>query len=517
VLQATRHSLRLLAIMRTLAVHDALFPLATVASPGTVRILTRCFALGRSDKRPTRRPGERLAAAFHALGPSFIKLGQALSVRADLVGAEIADDLGKLRDRLPPFASAAARATIEAELGQPIERLFRHFENQPAAAASIAQVHFAETPDGTEVAVKVLRPGIEVAFRHDLALMAWLAQAAERFQPALRRLRPVKVVETLAAAVEIEIDLRLEAAAAGELADCMAGEAGFRVPKVDWQRTARRVLTVGRVRGVPVDDRETLIAAGHDTKRLAEKVIQVFLRQVLHHGFFHADMHQGNLFVEADGALAAVDFGIMGRVDRPTRLFMAEMLHAFLTGDWRRAAEVHFAAGYVPASQSVEGFAQACRAIGEPILGRPVNEISIGRLLAQLFQVTETFAMQTQPQLLLLQKTMVTVEGVARAIDPTVNFWDAARPSIAEWVTENLGPEARLRDAALEAGRILRQLPTLAHSLERAADVLGDDGLRLAPDSVRQLATEHRRQRRFLALGVWLAAGLLLLLLLRGS
>ncbi|HUN53442.1 MAG TPA: 2-polyprenylphenol 6-hydroxylase [Candidatus Sulfotelmatobacter sp.] len=515
MLASARQSLRLLTILRTLARYDALQPLEGMLPPRLVRLLTQAFGTGRAPYAPGARLGERLAAALHALGPSFIKLGQALSVRPDLVGDALAGDLGRLRDRLPPFSAAEARAAITAELGKPVAELFEHFEDRPVAAASIAQVHFARLPDGSEVAVKVLRPGIEAAFRRDIAQLRWLARLAERLRPALRRLRPVRVVDTIAASVELEMDLRLEAAAASELAENMAAVAGFRVPKVEWSRTARRVLTSARVHGVAIDDRAGLLDAGHDLKRLAEQVIRVFLIQALQHGFFHADMHHGNLFVAADGTLAAVDFGIMGRIDRPTRLFMAEMLHAFLVGDWRRAAEVHFAAGYVPATQSVDAFAQACRAIGEPILGRPVTEISVGRLLAQLFQVTETFAMQTQPQLLLLQKTMVTVEGVARTLDPEINFWDAARPLIVEWMRDNMGPEARMRDAAVDAGRILRRLPTLADSLERAADLLAADGLRFDPASARLLAAEQARRRRGLTAAVWFAAGLLLLLLLR--
>ncbi len=510
-----RQPLRVFTILRILARYDALFPLEAAIPPRALRLAVWIFGRGKAAYPAGARPGERLAEALHTLGPSFIKLGQALSVRPDLVGEAIALDLGRLRDRLPPFTATEARATIATELGKPVDQLFERFDDLPVAAASIAQVHPAVLADGTEVAVKVLRPGIEAAFRRDVTHLHWLAHLAERLRPSLQRLRPVAVVDTIAASVELEMDLRMEAAAASELAENMAGVHGFRVPKVQWSHTARRVLTIARVRGLPIDDRAGLQAAGHDMKRLAEQVIRVFLRQALHDGFFHADMHHGNLFVEADGTLAAVDFGIMGRIDRPTRLFMAEMLLAFLTGDWRRAAEVHFEAGYVPATQSVEAFAQACRSIGEPILDRPMTEISIGRLLAQLFQITETFAMRTQPQLLLLQKTMVTVEGVARTIDPEVNFWDAARSPITEWTRDNMGPEARVRDAAVDASRILRRLPRLAASIERAADMLTQGGLRLDPATVRMLASEQARRRRPLAIAVWFAAGLLLLLLLR--
>jgi ubiquinone biosynthesis protein len=330
-------------------------------------------------------------------------------------------------------------------------------------------VHLAETADGRPVAVKILRPGVAEAFARDLALFAWLADMAERQVAGLNRLKPREAVASLRGWVAIELDLRLEAAAASELRDNFRADADVIVPAIDWQRTARQVMTVERIAGLPIEDRAAIVAAGIDPAAVAERVIRVFLKQALRDGYFHADMHHGNLFVAADGKLELVDFGIMGRLDMKTRRFMAEMLGAFLTGNWRRAAEVHFEAGYVPANHDVDAFAQACRSIGEPILDRPVDEISIGRLLAQLFQITETFGMQTQTHLLLLQKTMVTVEGVARSLDPAINFWEAARPEIEAWARDNLGPEAMLRDAADGLLRILRRLPDLARRLEEPA------------------------------------------------
>ncbi len=505
---ALRHLARLLGIARTLGRHDALFPLEQLAAPWPATALAR---LVRRPSAGELRPGQRLAAALQSLGPSFIKLGQALSVRADLVGAEIAADLGELRDRLPPFPAAEARATVAAELGRPVEELFASFDDEPVAAASIAQVHFAVTSEGAEVAVKVLRPGIEAAFRRDLELFYWLARLAERTRPALRRLRPVAVVETVDEWVGVETDLRLEAAAASELAENFAGDEGFKVPAVDWQRTSRRVLTLERVHGIPIDDRAALEAAGHDLPDIAARVIRVFLEQALRDGFFHADLHQGNLFVDDSGALVAVDFGIMGRLDPFTRRIMAEMLLAFLTGDYRRAAEVHFEAGYVPESKSVEMFTQACRSIGEPILGRPVDEISIGKLLAQLFQVTESFAMRTQPHLLLLQKTMVVAEGVARSLDSGTNFWEAARPTIEEWVRDNLSPEARLRDAASGAAEVAQRLPRLIDRVERATRAILEGGGRADADGARPPPAEEARRRTQTVL-LWAIAGLLALL-----
>lgn len=465
---------RLVFIARTLQKHDALFPLERLDAPPFVLRLARLFA-GRSRRNRDRRPGERLAAALEDLGPSFIKLGQALSVRSDLLGEGIADDLGRLRDRLPAFGYEAARQTIEKELEQPLEQIFLEFQREPVAAASIAQVHFATvaTPDGpAEVAVKVLRPGIEDELQRDMDLFFWLARIAERADPKLKRLRPVDIVRTLQQSVALELDLRLEAAAADEMGEVFSQDPDFRTPLIDWERTAGRVMTMERIVAVPIGDNAALDAAGIDRPALAERVIRIFLRQSLAHGFFHADMHQGNLFVDPDGTVVAVDYGIMGRLDHRTRLFMAEMLGAFIAGDYRRAAEVHIAAGYVPPETSVDLFAQACRSIGAPIRGKPVSEISIGRLMAQLFRVTETFAMETRTELLLLQKTMVTVEGVSRGIDPDINFWSASQPVIEGWARDNLGPEARIAGFITDTLDIVETVPRLLARAEQAFDRL---------------------------------------------
>jgi ubiquinone biosynthesis protein len=504
VLRAARNLVRLVEIAFILARYDALFPLDAVVGARWLYRATRPFR--RRDTALLRmRPGERLAAALQAMGPSFIKLGQALSIRADLIGEAMAADLATLQDRLPPFPGAEARRMVAAELGQDIARLFRRFDDQAVAAASIAQVHFAVTADGEDVAVKVLRPGIHIAFARDLDLFFWLARIAERTQPALRRLKPVAVVETLAETVRQEMDLRLEAAAASELRENFAEDPTFRVPKVDWRRTARQVLTLERVGGIRVDDRAGLLAADHDIHALMANAAGAFFNQVFRDGFFHADLHPGNLFIDAAGAIVVVDFGIMGRLDRKTRYYLADMLLAFLTGDYRRVAEVHFDAGYVPPRQSLEAFAQACRSIGEPILGRPTAEISIGRLLAQLFQVTEQFQMETQPQLLLLQKTMVLAEGVGRILDPSVNMWTLARPLIEAWMRENRGPEARLRDAVADTAAVLERLPSLLRDFEKlGAAVTEGGGLPLHPESLAELA--RRDALELLGLPLWIIA-----------
>ena len=483
VLRSLRNIGRLFSIARTLARHDALFGLETLRVASFVVVAARLA----SRRRAPGRPGERLARALEEAGPSFIKLGQALSTRSDLLGEEIAADLSALQDRLEPFSGEAARAAIEAEFGASVSELFRSFDDDAIAAASIAQVHLAVSADGDEVAVKVLRPGIEAAFERDLDLFFWVAELIEAARPQWRRLRPVDSVRMLADTVALEMDLRYEAAAAAELAENFAGDDTFRVPAVDWARTGRRVLTTERVAGVPLDDRAAVLAAGHDAEAVLEKAAAALFKQVFRDGFFHADLHAGNLFVDASGAVAVVDFGIMGRLDRRTRRHLGEMLLAFLERDYRRAAEVHFAAGWVPADRSVDAFTQACRSIAEPILDKPQNEISIARLLAQLFEVTETFQMEAQPQLLLLQKTMLVAEGTARSLAPEANMWILARPLIESWTAESLTPEAILREGAAEVTATLQRLPHLLDGVERSAAALGEGRLRLHPETIRAL------------------------------
>jgi len=484
MLRTARHLWRLVGIGRCLARHNALFPLELLPVPeGVLRLARR---LSRQDA--PGRPGQRLARALQELGPSFIKLGQSLATRADLLGQELAADLSQLHDDLPPFESALARRMIERELGRPLGELFASFEDRPVAAASIAQVHFGTTPAGEEVAIKVLRPDIERQMARDLDFFVWIATWVERLQPAYRRLKPVKVVETMAHWTRLEMDLRLEAAAASELAENFGDDPGFRVPRVDWQRTARRVLTLERVSGIASDERDALIAAGFDPDRILARAAESFFKQVFRDGFFHGDMHPGNIFIDQDGVLVPVDFGIMGRLDRPTRRYLAEMLLGFLSADYQRVADVHFTAGYVPANQDRAAFMQACRAIGEPIRGRPMAEISVGRLLGQLFEVSETFAMETQPQLLLLQKTMVVAEGVGRALNPDLNMWQLAQPLIESWIADNLGPQAQLRSAVEDGLEAARRLPNLVERGERLLEAVAGDGIRLDSRSLEALA-----------------------------
>ena len=472
-----RHLWRLLTVARTLARHDALFPLDSLKRPPPSIRLIRAAARWLSRRRAqNERPGIRLARALQALGPAFVKLGQALATRPDLIGREVAGDLTSLQDRLPPFSAADARRTIEEELGQPINSLLPVFENGPVAAASIAQVHYAETADGRGVAVKVLRPEIEQRFAREFESFLWVARMMERTRPETRRLRPVEVVRTLERSTQMEMDLRLEAAAASELGDNVGGQPGYRVPQVHWPLTSRRVLTMERVGGINIADADALEAEGHDRTLLARTVIQAFLSQAMRDGFFHADLHQGNLFVEPDGTVVAVDFGIMGRLDREQRRFLAEILWGFINQDYDRVAAIHFEAGYVPSGQSRGAFAQAMRAIGEPIHGLPVSRVSFGRLLAQLFTTTERFEMSTRPELLLLQKTMVMAEGLARQLDPEINMWDASRPVIEDWMRDNLGPEARIADAIDGAISLARAAPRAFAALESLTVSGGSEG-----------------------------------------
>jgi len=534
VLKTINNLIRLLSVTRTLARYDALFLLDGFERPPVyvklVRVVLPVFAVGAASSKHLRK-GQRLARALQELGPSFIKLGQALSVRSDLLGEEIAQDLGNLRDRLPPFSFEEAKASIEAELEHSIDELYVHFDPEPVAAASIAQVHYAEVEESIpaptaenpaaveiirrKVAVKVLRPGIEKAFERDLDLFKWGADLIERFQPKLRRLRFGKVVEILEESVSLEMDLRLEAAAAAEIGENFADDPEFSVPTIDWQRTAMRVMTQSWVEGVSLSDRQGLIDAGHDLQKVSANVIRVFLSQVLRDGFFHADMHHGNLFVAPDGALVAVDFGIMGRMDRQTRLFMAEMLYAFLVGDYRRAAEVHFEAGYVPPRKSLDAFTQACRSIGEPIMGKPVSEISIAKLLVQLFQITATFEMETQPQLLLLQKTMVTAEGVAHSLYRDVNFWEVAYPTVEGWMRENMGPEAKAAQIVNDGLQFAKKLPDLVTKTDRLLTRLEGEGAQMfgrGGESRKNAGQNQLGQSVFFACGLAVGAALTYLL-----
>lgn len=501
------HLWRVWRLARTLARHDALFPREYMALMGPrVRLLRRLF--GSSWVKDGSPPGKRLARALESLGPAYVKLGQVLATRPDLVGGDVAFELQGLQDRLPAFPSADARAVIAVEFGCPVEEMFTAF-SEPVAAASIAQVHSAETSDGKRVAVKVLRPGIKDEFARDLDTLAYAAHLGERISAEARRLRLTALMQTLAESTALELDLRMEAAAASELAERMAGDPTFRVPQVDWRHTSERVLTTEWIDGVSVRDIEGLKAAGHDPKQVALVLMRSFLTQALREGFFHADLHPGNLFVDPEGRLVVVDFGIMGRLDAAMRGFMAETIAGFLARDYVRVAKAHFEAGFVPSHFPLHTFAQALRAVGEPIFGRPARDMSMAKVLQQLFDTTRRFEMQAQPQLLLLQKTMVVVEGVARALDPEFDMWEAARPVVERWMKDQLSPQVQLRELGeglKTLGRTVRALPEFVRNTQAISLMLADGGLKLHPQTVQQIAEAQLHQTRFARASLWLVA-----------
>lgn len=406
--------------------------------------------------------------AITALGPAYIKFGQLMSTRPDVVGTEMALELKVLQDSLPAFSMELAKAEVLKELGQTTDELFSEF-SEPVAAASIAQVHYARLREtGQEVAVKILRPNIERAFRKDVDAFYFAAQTIELLSPASRRLRPTAVIEHFNSIVDGELDLRTEAAAASEFQANTEKDEGFQVPKILWDHSARSVMVLEWAEGIALGDLEKLQATGRDLGELGTRIIHMFLRHALRDGFFHADMHQGNMKLAPNGDLIALDFGIMGRIDEYTRRAYAEILMGFIRKDYRRVAEVHFEAGYVPADQDVDEFAQALRAVGEPIFGHGASQVSMARLLAHLFDVTERFGMETRTELILLQRTMVVVEGVARTFNPDLNMWTAAKPEVERYIKDNLGPRAMVRDLTKAAMVLARFGPRLPELIEAA-------------------------------------------------
>ena len=454
--------MRLMAAGMVLAHHDALAPREFAhLLPAPARFgagVLRLLAGGSGHKG---RPGQRLATAFEKLGPVAIKLGQLLSTRADIFGTEFANDLSHLKDRLPPFPQAEAMAAVEASLERPVSSLFAEF-GPAVAAASVAQAHSATLNDGRKVAVKVLRPGVEARVAADVRAMILGARWAEKLAPPLRRLEPIAAVAVVARSLELELDLRLEGAACSELGEIMAGDGYMTAPAVVWDGVGKRVLTLEWVQGQALSDPASLEIEGLDRPALANNLIRAFLAQALNHGVFHADLHEGNLFVAAPDKVAAVDFGIVGRLGPTEQRFLAEVLWGFLQRDYQGIAKVHLEAGYVPARWGIDAFAQALRAVGEPIFGRPAREVSMGRLLGQLFEITALFDMHLRPELVLLQKTMATVEGVARRIDPDHDIWEAARPVVERWITRELSPINRVGRLAEQGMKALEGLARLA-------------------------------------------------------
>jgi ubiquinone biosynthesis protein len=472
--------------------------------------------IARLIERPGAKSGARLSRALERMGPAYLKLGQFLATRPDVVGVSMARDLEALQDRLPPFPQADAEAVIATSLERSIAKAFVSL-GPAVAAASIAQVHRGVVERGGAhhaVAVKVLRPNVASRFRRDLSDFFFVAHKAESYSAEARRLRLVEVINTMSRSVAMEMDLRLEAAALSEMAENTRDDPDFRVPAVDWDRTTHNVLTMEWIDGIALSDQARLKQAAVDLPDLGRKVIQSFLRHALRDGFFHADMHPGNLFLDSEGRLVAVDFGIMGRLGPKERRFLAEILLGFITRNYRRVAEVHFEAGYVPGHHSVENFAQALRAIGEPIHNRLAEEISMARLLTLLLEVTALFDMRTRPELILLQKTMVVVEGVARGFDPKLDIWKIAEPVVREWIERNLGPRGRLEGAVSGVGDLARHITGLPVMAGRAVAVLEQletmtrDGVTLSPETIAALGRSEGRKNRWRTIALWVIAAI---------
>lgn len=414
------------------------------------------------------RPGERLATALERLGPAYIKLGQFLATRPDVFGVETTTDLSRLKDKLPPFKMAAAEKALAEEFGEDEARALFPDLSEAVAAASLAQVHRLQTVDGAK-AVKILRPGVETLIGRELRAMKRAARTVERVNVESRRLKPVAFTETVATSMEKELDLRLEAGGADEMRELSFKAGYFHIPAVDWTRSGKRVLTTEWIDGKSLTDPDAAESASVDRPTLANMVTRGFLDHAIHHGVFHADMHEGNMIVTPDGRLTLVDFGIIGRIGLNERRFLAEILWGFLRRDYYRIAEVHFEAGYVPPDKSVGDFAQALRSVGEPIHGKSASDVSMGRLLLQLLDFTHTFGMQLRPELVLLQKTMVQVEGVARSIDPSHDIWAASEPIVKDWIAQNLGPAGAAKLVSENVKQVadrLKRLPEFMDQME---------------------------------------------------
>ncbi len=465
--------LKLFQIARKLSNSGAIDTINQVHQiPLPVNLFFSFISMGsRNDHlKNTRNPGQNLCEALQGMGTTFIKLGQFLATRPDIIGEEMAKDLEKLQDKVPAFELYEAKKVIKKEIGE------KQYQNiielgEPIAAASIAQVHFAKIKNENQekqVAIKILRPDIEKLFNEELDALMLFAYIVENTFSKAKRLKLVEVVHLLREITNIEMDLRFEAAAANELFENTKLDKGFNVPKIYWNYTTKKILTLDKVEGISIREQHQLKAQGVDLKNLAENLIQHFLKQAVRDGFFHGDMHQGNLFVDSKGNIVPVDFGIMGRLDKNNRKFLAEILYGFIKRDYVKVAEVHFQAGLVPQNASKDEFAQALRSVGEPIFGQSIKDISGGNLLAQLFEITEKFNMATQPPLLLLQKTMVVVEGVARKLYPETNIWDVSKPVLEDWLKNLKSPKSTIDTAINTSAEILKRIPDFPGLMDKA-------------------------------------------------
>ena len=500
-----RRVFQLFRIARKVSTSGAVETINKIYSlPLPISLFFNLFSVGSTTaiESDQRKPGERLCVALQGMGTTFIKLGQFLATRPDIIGEDIAKDLEKLQDKVPAFNIYDAKKIIKKELG---EDQFKNITeiSEPIAAASIAQVHIAKIKNenqNKEVAIKILRPDIEKLFNEELDALMLFAYIVENTFTKAKRLKLVEVVHLLREITNIEMDLRFEAAAANELYENTKNDKAFNVPKIYWNYTTKKVLTLDKVNGVSIREHEQLEKFGVNLKTLAENLIQHFLKQAVRDGFFHGDMHQGNLFVDKHGNIIPVDFGIMGRLDKNNRKFLAEILYGFIQRDYIKVAEVHFQAGLVPQDASKEEFAQALRSVGEPIFGQSIKDISGGNLLAQLFEITEKFNMPTQPALLLLQKTMVVVEGVARKIYPETNIWQVSRPILEDWLKNTKSPKSTLDTAINTSAEIIKRIPDFPDLMDKAnyaIQLMAEGKLNLGPGNNKNLEIEQMKLKNF--------------------
>jgi ubiquinone biosynthesis protein len=500
-----RRIFRLFQIARKLSTSGAVENINQVHEiPTLVNLFFSFISIGSNTNRfdEQKNSGERLCIALQGMGTTFIKLGQFLATRPDIIGEEISKDLEKLQDKVPAFDLYDAKKIIKKEIGE------KQFNNiielsEPIAAASIAQVHIAKIKNENQekqVAIKILRPDIEKLFNEELDALMLFAYIIENTIPKAKRLKLVEVVHLLREITNIEMDLRFEAAAANELYENTKQDHGFNVPKIYWNYTTKKILTLDKVEGISIREHDKLKDLGVDLKKLAENLIQHFLKQAVRDGFFHGDMHQGNLFVDNKGNIIPVDFGIMGRLDKNNRKFLAEILYGFIKRDYVKVAEVHFQAGLVPQDASKEEFAQALRSVGEPIFGQTIKDISGGNLLAQLFEITEKFNMATQPSLLLLQKNMVVVEGVARKLFPETNIWEVSRPVLENWLKNIKSPKSTIDTALNTSAEIIKRIPDFPDLMDRAdyaLKLMAEGKLSLGISGNKGLEIEQMKLKNF--------------------
>ncbi|MBI4756787.1 MAG: ubiquinone biosynthesis regulatory protein kinase UbiB [Betaproteobacteria bacterium] len=455
----------------------------------------------------------RLRKALEALGPIFVKFGQALSTRRDLLPTDIADELAKLQDRVPPFPSEQALAQLEAAYGKPVDQVFKSFDPRPVASASVAQVHIAELPDGREVAVKILRPNIERVIANDVALLETLAAVVERIWPEGRRLKPREVVAEFRKHLDEELDLMREAANCSQLRRNFLNSRLLMVPEVHWDWCSRTVMVMERMHGTPISQVERLREQGIDIPVLARSGVEIFFTQVFRDGFFHADMHPGNIFVAPDGQYIALDFGIMGTLTDEDKNYLAQNFLAFFQRDYKRVAQAHIDAGWVPKDTRVDEFESAVRAVCEPIFDKPLKEISFGKTLLRLFQTARRFEMEVQPQLVMLQKTLLNIEGLGRQLDPDLDLWKSAKPFLERWMHDQVGWRGMLRNLQREAPTWTPTLPEVPRLLHR---LLTEQPFQPITADLARLVQEQRAHSRWLRLIAVLLAAMLGVLAWRG-